>query len=73
MRFGYLGRDEDVYPHQGPRYTWIGYDESTHMTEFRMRYMTPRSGFSPTLSMHLRMRLATNPGGPGHALHQHLS
>jgi len=71
MRFGYLGRDEDVYPHQGPRYTWIGVDESTHMPEFRIRYMLSRLG-STDSSMHCRMRLATNPGGPGHALHQHL-
>jgi hypothetical protein len=27
---------------------------------------------STDASMHCRMRLATNPGGPGHALHQHL-
>lgn len=71
MRFGYLGRDEDVYPHQGPRYSWIGFDESTHMTEFRIRYMLSRLA-STDGSLHCRMRLATNPGGPGHALHQHL-
>jgi hypothetical protein len=44
IRFGFLGRDEDVYPHQGPRYTFIGFDESTHMTEHRIRYMASRLG-----------------------------
>ena len=71
MRFGYLACDADVYQHQGPRYSWIGFDESTHMTEFRIRYMLSRLA-STDPSLHCRMRLATNPGGPGHALHQHL-
>jgi hypothetical protein len=70
-RFGYLGRDEDVHQHQGPRYSWIGIDESTHMTEPRIRYILSRLG-STDPSLHIRMRLATNPGGPGHALHLHL-
>lgn len=70
MRFAYLSRDEDVYPHQGPRYSWIGYDESTHMTEFRVRYLLSRLE-SKDQSLHCRMRLATNPGGPGHAWHMH--
>jgi hypothetical protein len=63
MRFGYLGCDDDVYPHQGPRYTWIGFDESTHMTEFRIRYMLSRLA-STDPSMHCRMRLATQPAAP---------
>ena len=71
MRFAYLSRDEDVHQHQGPRYSWIGIDESTHMTEPRIRYLLSRLA-STDPSMHCRMRLATNPGGPGHALHQHL-
>ena len=71
MRFAYLGRDEDVFQHQGPRYSWIGVDESTHMTEFRLRYILSRLA-STDPSLHIRMRFATNPGGPGHALHLHL-
>lgn len=71
MRFAYLGCDNDVYQHQGPRYSWIGFDESTPMPEFRIRYMLSRPA-STDPSLHCRMRLATNPGGPGHALHQHL-
>ncbi len=71
MRFAYLSSDEDVYQHQGPRYSYIGFDESTHMTEFPIRYLLSRLA-STDPSMHCRMRLATNPGGPGHALHQHL-
>lgn len=70
MRVGYLSRDEDVYTHQGPRYSWIGFDESTHMTEFRVRYLLSRLE-STDPALHCRMRLATNPGGPGHAWHMH--
>jgi hypothetical protein len=71
IRFAYLSCDDDVHQHQGPRYSWIGIDESTHMTEFRIRYLLSRLA-STDPSMRCRMRLATNPGGPGHALHQHL-
>lgn len=71
MRFAYMGRDEDVYPHQGAAYSWEGFDESTHQIEFRLRYMLSRLR-STDPSLHTRMRLATNPGGPGHALHSHV-
>jgi hypothetical protein len=71
MRFGYLARDEDVYAHQGPRYSWVGFDESTHMTEFRIRYLLSRLASTDPI-LHCRIRLATNPGGPGHAWHHHV-
>lgn len=71
MRFAYMGADKDVYPHQGAPYSWIGFDESTHQNEFRIRYMLSRLRTTdPTLFP--RMRMATNPGGPGHALHSHV-
>jgi hypothetical protein len=44
IRFAYLSCDDDVHQHQGPRYSWIGIDESTHMTEFRIRYLLSRLG-----------------------------
>lgn len=68
MRFAYMGTDSDVYPHQGAQYTFIAWDESTHQTEFRMRYLLSRLRSTDT-SLHLRMRMGTNPGGPGHAFH----
>jgi hypothetical protein len=71
LTFAYLERDEDVYAHQGAEYTWIGFDESTHRTEFQIRYLMSRLR-SPDSTIFPRVRLATNPGGPGHKLHQHL-
>lgn len=70
MRFAYLDRDDAVFPHQGAEYTWIGFDESTHRTEFQIRYLCSRLR-SPDGIMPTWVRMGTNPGGPGHAFHLH--
>jgi len=55
VEFGFLERDADVYRYQGQAYSWIGFDEITHLpTEFSWNYLA-----SPY------MRCTANPGGVG--------
>jgi hypothetical protein len=71
MKFAYCKRDEEAYLHQGQEYSWIGWDESTHHSEFQIRYLLSRLR-STDMSIWQRCRLATNPGGEGHGWHQHM-
>ena len=69
VEFGYCEAEKDIYRYQGAEYTFIGFDESTHFGEFPIRYMLSRLR-STEPSLRLRMRLATNPGNVGHAMHK---
>jgi len=71
VKFAYLGRDKDVYAHQGAEYSWIGFDEGTHRSEFQIRYLLSRLR-STDGQIFCRARDATNPGGPSHDLHMHV-
>jgi hypothetical protein len=63
--FRYMANDDDVYNYQSFEFSFIAFDESTHHTEFQIQYLLSRlRSTDPTLR--LRMRLGTNPGGPGH-------
>src|SRR5690606_18333805 len=43
VEFGYLEKDADVYRYQGQAFTWIGFDEITHLaTEFPWNYLGSR-------------------------------
>ncbi len=67
LEFGYLERDSDVYQFQGQAYTWIGFDEITHLaTEFAWNYLGSRLR-STDPDIELYMRCTANPGGAGHA------
>jgi len=65
VEFGFLERDADVYRYQGQAYSWIGFDEITHLpTEFSWNYLSSRlrtidSEIEPYL------RCTANPGGVG--------
>ena len=65
VEFGFLERDADVYRYQGQSYSWIGFDEITHLpTEFGWNYLSSRlrtidSEITPYL------RCTANPGGVG--------
>tara|TARA_R100001244_G_scaffold54150_2_gene46874 strand:- start:2607 stop:4304 length:1698 start_codon:yes stop_codon:yes gene_type:complete len=65
VEFGFLERDADVYRYQGQSYSWIGFDEITHLpTEFGWNYLASRlrtidSEIEPYL------RCTANPGGVG--------
>jgi hypothetical protein len=71
IRFAYMKTDEDVWKYLGPRYSFIGFDESTLHTEKQVRNILGRLS-STDSSLRLRMRLTSNPGNVGAAWHQTL-
>jgi hypothetical protein len=68
LKLGYLGSDVDCAQHDGQEYSFIGFDESTHHTDFQIRYLLSRLR-STDSTLFLRMRLASNPGNIGHDWH----
>ena len=65
IEFGFLERDADVYRYQGQAYSWIGFDEITHLpTEFGWNYLASRLRTTdPDIVPY--MRCTANPGGVG--------
>ena len=65
IEFGFLERDADVYRYQGQAYSWIGFDEITHLpTEFGWNYLASRLRTTdPDIKTYLRC--TANPGGVG--------
>ena len=65
IEFGFLEKDADVYRYQGQAYSWIGFDEITHLpTEFGWNYLASRLRTTdPELQTYLRC--TANPGGVG--------
>jgi hypothetical protein len=65
IEFGFLERDADVYRYQGQAYSWIGFDEITHLpTEFSWNYLASRLRTTdPEIETY--MRCTANPGGSG--------
>lgn len=71
IRFAYMKTDADVWKYLGPRYSFIGFDESTLHTEKQVRNILGRLS-STDASLRLRVRLTSNPGNVGAAWHQAL-
>ena len=65
IEFGFLERDSDAYRYQGQAYSWIGFDEITHLpTEFGWNYLaSPLRTTDKNLQTYLRC--TANPGGVG--------
>jgi predicted phage terminase large subunit-like protein len=71
LSFGYLDSEGDQYRYQGTELHYIAFDELTQFSETQYRYLfsrlrRPRDSDSPLSQVPLRVRAATNPGGPGH-------
>lgn len=81
LKFGFLDSATDWMNHQGPEYQFVGFDELTQFRERDYRYLfsrlrRPTPTADMTSAQHqtvealsrvpLRMRAASNPGGPGH-------
>ena len=65
IEFGFLERDADVYRYQGQAYSWIGFDEITHLpTEFSWNYLASRLRTTAS-EITPYMRCTANPGGVG--------
>lgn len=67
IQFSFLEKDSDVYRFQGQAYSWIGFDEITHLpTEFAWNYLASRLRTTdPEIQTY--MRCTANPGGSGAA------
>ena len=75
IRLAYISTDRDIWEYLGPRYSFIGFDESTFHSEYQVRNMLGRLS-STDKTLKLRMRLASNPGsigGPSHGRRLHSS
>jgi hypothetical protein len=65
VEFGFLERDADVYRYQGQAYSWIGFDEITHLpTEFGWNYLASRLRTTNS-EIKTYLRCTANPGGVG--------
>ena len=65
IEFGFLERDADVYRYQGQAYSWIGFDEITHLpTEFGWNYLASRLRTTDS-RIKTYLRCTANPGGIG--------
>jgi hypothetical protein len=69
IRLAYISNDTDIWEYHGPRYSFIGFDESTFHSEYQVRNMLGRLS-STDRSLRLRMRLGSNPGNVGAAWHK---
>lgn len=68
LEFGYCESENDVTKYQSAEYDRIGFDESTHFTEYQITYMVSRCrGIN---SFPKGLDLATNPGNIGHMWHK---
>ncbi|CAB4173320.1 Archaeophage PsiM2, terminase large subunit [uncultured Caudovirales phage] len=67
LSFGYLEHDGDELRYQGAEFQFIGIDELTQFPhEYQYLYLFSRLRRLSTSQVPLRVRAATNPGGPGH-------
>lgn len=66
IEFGYLAQDDDVYRYQGQEYSYVGWDEVTHFSEFAYTYLLSRVRTTDP-DLQPRVRATANPGGRGHA------
>lgn len=66
LSFGYIEHESDKYRYKGAAFQYIGFDELTHFTETQYRFMFSRLRRLLGTPVPIRMRSASNPGGPGH-------
>lgn len=66
ISFGYLETERDKFRYQSSEFQYIGLDEGTQFPESQYRYLLSRLRRKASVSIPLRMRMASNPGGLGH-------
>ena len=67
LTFGYLESDRDKLRYQGAELQFVGFDELTQFNQDQYLYLFSRIRRVKGVDVPLRMRSATNPGGPGHS------
>ena len=63
ISFAYLERDADVHRYQGAEFSFVGFDELPHFTEYQYRYLGSRLR-STVPGLPVRLRATGNPDGP---------
>ncbi len=71
LAFGYVEREADLLQYQSAQYQYIGFDELTQFPQTVYAYMFSRLRRLQDSDVPVRMRAATNPGGPGHSWVKH--
>lgn len=66
LTFAYLEHLDDRLRYQGAEFQFVGFDELTQFPEVAYRYLFSRLRRLEDVKIPLRMRAASNPGGPGH-------
>ncbi len=66
LRFGYLESENDKWQYQSAEFHYIAFDEVAHFTEDAYTWLLSRLRGPKDLPYPLRIRAASNPGGPGH-------
>ena len=66
LSFGYLKSELDKYRYQSAEFQSIGFDELTQFFETQYRFLFSRLRRLEEVTIPLRMRSASNPGGIGH-------
>jgi predicted phage terminase large subunit-like protein len=67
LSFGYLQTAADKYRYGSSEYQYIAFDELTELAEEDYLFLFSRLRSTKNIGVPLRMRAASNPGGPGHA------
>lgn len=63
LSFGYLENDNDCYRYQGSEFSYIGFDEVTHISPSNFTYLFSRLRKPKSIQVPLRIRATANPGG----------
>lgn len=63
LSFGYLENDNDCFRYQGSEFSYIGFDECTHISPTNFRYLFSRLRKPKAVDVPLRIRATCNPGG----------
>lgn len=66
LAFGYCQSKNDVYRYGSSEFQYIGFDELTEFEQFEYRFLFSRVRRLTGSKVPLRVRSASNPGGPGH-------
>jgi phage terminase large subunit-like protein len=70
ISFGYLQHEDDKLQYKSAEFQYIAFDELTDFTESQYTFLFTRlrkKAGGPLAGVPLRMRSASNPGGPGHS------
>lgn len=66
LSFGYMDTERDKYRYKSAEFQFIGCDEATELQPGQYTYLFTRLRRLKSHPVPLRMRAASNPGGPGH-------